>query len=39
MVFVDRQDENNKADALKLEQEIINEEKKAAADPKYVKQS
>lgn len=38
-VFFDRSDENAKEDAIKLENEAIIENKKAAADPRYIKQS
>lgn len=38
-VFVDRSEQNAKEDAIKLENEAIIENKKAAADPRYIKQS
>lgn len=39
MKFVDRSEDNSKADQAKLEAEAAAEERKAAADPRYVKQS
>lgn len=37
MKFVDRSEENNQKDREKLEAEAATEERKAAADPRYVK--
>jgi len=38
-LFVDRSEENAKLDAMILQQEAILEDRKAAADPRYIKTS